>query len=150
MFKVCLLDGLKLIINPQTSWGSRGSDKWPSVSSQLSGGNALAAKDVDMTMIQVDAAFKETVARVLTKAETHQVLEKPILQDQNKTFRAYLLVLWVLSNAGLALIIYINGLPNQSKSLGYKSDLISKQDVYFGVILYSTFGLDALRFTGVC
>ena len=101
-------------------------------------------------MIQVDAAFKETVARVLTKAETHQVLEKPILQDQNKTFRAYLLVLWVLSNAGLALIIYINGLPNQSKSLGYKSDLISKQDVYFGVILYSTFGLDALRFTGVC
>jgi chitin synthase len=103
-----------------------------------------------------------------------QRLAKLEQQDQNRTFRTRLVIAWLLSNAGLAIVISsINGL-DQTKLLveaclpGGDAQLAemnrtcivtalntdsrevqSKQQVYFKYLLWATFGLSAVRFIGV-
>jgi len=72
------------------------------------------------------------------------------MDDQNKTFRTRLVSVWMLSNAVLAITIQnINGLKNESNPDADEEALRSKQNLYFAVILYSTFGLSMVRFIGV-
>jgi chitin synthase len=138
----------------QVSWGTKGSDKaeaLPSVSSSKTK-DADAAVVVDTTKVQedVDAAFKETVTRAITKLNVKDVVEKPTLDDQNKTFRTRLVAMWMVTNAALAIAIEnINGLPSDNLSVD-EQELATKQNIYFSIILYSTFALAAVRFTGVC
>ena len=69
------------------------------------------------------------------------------MDDQNKTFRTRLVAMWILTNAGLAVAIEnINGLPASDD----QQVLRKKENTYFAIILYSTFGLAAVRFIGVC
>jgi len=135
------------------SWGTKGSDKaevLPSVSSSKSkDAGAPVVEDTTKMQEEVDAAFKETVTRAVTKLVTTEAIEKPTMDDQNKTFRTRLVALWMLSNAGLAVAIEnINGLPNENNPLQDEVLLVQKQNTYFGIILYSTFGLAAVRFSG--
>jgi chitin synthase len=125
-------------------------DALPSVSSSKN--QSAAPVVVDTTKIQedVDAAFKETVTRALTRLDVKEVREKPTLDDQNKTFRTRLVAFWMLTNAALAIAIEnINGLPDPNFQRE-EAQLRQKQNIYFAVILYSTFGLSAIRFMGVC
>ena len=136
------------------SWGTKGSDKeeaLPSVKSSK-GKDADAPVVVDTAKVQedVDAAFKETVTRAVTKVKVVETPEKPTLDDQNKTFRTRLVAMWMLSNAGLAIAIEnINGLQTSTDQATQEAQQRAKQNTYFGVILYSTFALAAIRFTGV-
>jgi len=132
------------------SWGTKGSDKaeaLPSVSSKTKDAETVV-EDTHKPQEDVDAAFKETVTRAITKVQIKEVVEKPTLDDQNKTFRTRLVAFWMLSNAGLAVAIEnINGLETGSVSEEEKQ-LQLKQNIYFAIILYSTFGLAAVRFVG--
>jgi chitin synthase len=135
------------------SWGTKGSDKaeaLPSVSSSKSkDADAPVVNDTHKIQEDVDAAFKETVTRAVTQISVKEVPEKPTRDDENKTFRTRLVALWMLSNAGLAIAIEnLNGLPNVSNAQADVDHLRSKQNFYFAVILYSTFALAAVRFTG--
>ncbi|KAG5646609.1 Chitin synthase, class 1 [Asterophora parasitica] len=137
------------------SWGTKGSDKaeaLPSVSSsKAKDADAPVVLDTAKPQADVDAAFKETVTRAITKVQTKEVIEKPTMDDQNKTFRTRLVSAWMLSNATLAIAIEnLNGLPNSQDPSADKAHLQQKQNFYFGVILYSTFALAAVRFSGVC
>jgi chitin synthase len=136
------------------SWGTKGSDKadaLPSVSSSKGKNEEVAVvQDTERVQEDLDAVFKETVTRAVTKVEVKEAPEKPSLDDQNKTFRTRLVVFWMLSNAGLAVAIEnINGLSTGNETTD-ENDLRKKQSFYFAIILYSTFGLAAVRFTGVC
>jgi len=137
----------------QVSWGTKGSDKadaLPSVSSSKSK-DAEAAVVEDKTQVQadVDAAFKETVTRAITKIDKKEVPEKPNMDDENKTFRTRLVAIWMLSNVTLSIAIEnINGLTSTDVSAD-QAKLHKKQNTYFSFILYSTFVLSAIRFTGV-
>lgn len=72
------------------------------------------------------------------------------MDDQNKTFRTRLVSVWMLSNAVLAIAIQnINGMPDLSDPEADEKALRAKQNFYFAVILYSTFGLSMVRFIGV-
>ncbi|KAF8231892.1 glycosyltransferase family 2 protein [Tricholoma matsutake] len=134
------------------SWGTKGSDKaeaLPSVSSSKTK-DADAPVVVDTTKVQedVDAAFKETVTRAITKLNVKETVEKPTLDDQNKTFRTRLVAMWMITNAALAIAIEnMNGLPNNNLTVD-QAQLAKKQNLYFAVILYSTFALAAVRFIG--
>lgn len=135
------------------SWGTKGSDKadaLPSVSSsKTKDADAPVVEDTTKIQEDVDAAFKETVTRAITKIETKEEIEKPTMDDQNKTFRTRLVAMWMLTNATLAIAIEnINGLPSDNVQ-DDKDSLARKQNFYFAVILYSTFGLSAVRFIGV-
>ncbi len=135
------------------SWGTKGSDKaeaLPSVSSKK-------AKDADTAVVEdttrnkedLDAAFKDTVTRALTKLDTKEVIEKPTMDDENKTFRTRLVASWMLSNAGLAVAIQsLNGLGTGNEEAD-EATLEKRQNIYFAVILYSTFGLALVKFIGV-
>ncbi|KAF8913861.1 glycosyltransferase family 2 protein [Gymnopilus junonius] len=134
------------------SWGTKGSDKaeaLPSVSSSKSKDtDAAVVEDKTQAQADVDAAFKETVTRAITKVETKEVPEKPTLDDQNKTFRTRLVAIWMLTNAALAIAIEnINGLPNPNLA-ETEREQAKKQSTYFNFILFSTFGLSAVRFSG--
>ena len=135
------------------SWGTKGSDKaeaLPSVSSKKGKTEeAAVVQDTERMQEDLDAVFKETVNRAVTKLEVKEVPEKPSLDDQNRTFRTRLVVFWMLTNAGLAVAIEnINGLPSSNATTD-EADLRLKQNDYFAFILYSTFGLSAVRFVGV-
>jgi hypothetical protein len=135
------------------SWGTKGSDKaeaLPSVSSSK-GKNEEGAvvQDTERMQEDLDAVFKETVNRAVTKLEVKEAPEKASMDDSNKTFRTRLVVFWMLTNAGLAVAIEnINGLPSSNASVD-EASLRQKQNIYFAFILYSTFGLSAVRFIGV-
>lgn len=97
----------------------------------------------------LEVHFKETVTRALTKLEVKEVVEKPTMDDQNRTFRTRLVAFWMLSNATLAVAIEnLEGLPTGNEQQE-QVELQTKQNVYFSIILYSTFALAAVRFTGV-
>jgi len=134
------------------SWGTKGSDKddaLPSVSSKKKAGNEPAVVE-DKAHVQedVDSAFKETVTRALAKIDNKEVVEKPTLDDQNKTFRTRLVALWMLTNCALAVAIAeTNSLPDENLEVD-EARLKEKRDIYFSIILYSTFGLAMTRFIG--
>jgi chitin synthase len=134
------------------SWGTKGSDKaeaLPSVSSSKTKDAETVVEDTAKPQEDVDAAFKETVTRAITKVNIKEVPEKPTMDDQNKTFRTRLVAFWMLSNAGLAVAIEnINGLQSNNLQAD-EAALHQKQNIYFAIILYSTFALAAVRFTGV-
>jgi len=70
-------------------------------------------------------------------------------KDKNRTFRTRLVAIWMMSNAALAIAIEsLNGLSsgNQAKD---NNALEAKQHTYFSILLWSTFGLSFVRFTGV-
>ena len=136
------------------SWGTKGSDKaeaLPSVSSSKGKDTeAAVVEDTERVQEDLDAVFKETVTRAVTKVEVTEVVEKPTMDDSNKTFRTRLVAFWMLSNAGLAVAIEnINGLQNTSDATADENKLRLKQNTYFAIILYSTFGLSLVRFIGV-
>lgn len=90
------------------------------------------------------------MTRAVTKIEVKDVVEKPTMDDQNKTFRTRLVAFWMLTNAGLAVAIEnINGLTTPADAVEDENELRDKQNIYFAVILYSTFALAAVRFCGV-
>jgi chitin synthase len=56
----------------------------------------------------------------------------------------------MLSNAALTLAIEnLDGLPDVNKAKQEQITLQSRQNIYFGIILYSTFALAMIRFVGV-
>jgi hypothetical protein len=131
---------------------SESSDKaeaLPSVSSSKGkNGEAPVVQDMERMQEDLDAVFKETVNRAMTKIEARDVLEKPSMDGQDKSFRARLVVFWMLTNAGLAVAIEnINGLDTNLTE--GEAKLREKQNTYFAFILLSTFGLSAVRFMGV-
>jgi len=135
------------------SWGTKGSDKaeaLPSVSSKKSKDSDQAVvEDTTRNQGDLDDQFKDTVQRAVTKLVVKEVVEKPTLDDQNKTFRTRLVSVWMLSNAVLAVFIQnINGLETAADADADEEALRSKQNFYFAVILYSTFGLSMVRFIG--
>ncbi|KAI0824731.1 glycosyltransferase family 2 protein [Trametes gibbosa] len=134
------------------SWGTKGSDKaeaLPSVSSKKTKDeDAGVVVDTARAKEDLDAAFKDTVTRALTKIETKEVIEKPTMDDENKTFRTRLVSFWMLSNAALAVAIEnLNGLPSNNEAAD-EQRLVLRQNTYFAVILYSTFGLALVKFAG--
>ena len=108
----------------------------------------LKSKDADAPIVEdthwiqedVDTASKETVMGAVTKIKVREAIEKPTMDDQNKTFHTRLIAFWMLTNAGLAVAIEnINGLTSAADAVQDASELQTKQNMYFAVILYSTF-----------
>ncbi|KAI1786680.1 glycosyltransferase family 2 protein [Ganoderma leucocontextum] len=133
------------------SWGTKGSDKaeaLPSVSSKKTKDAEVVVEDTERNKEDLDQMFKETVTRALTKLETKEEIEKPTMDDENKTFRTRLVAFWMLTNATLSVAIEsLNGIGTGNEATD-EASLHAKQNIYFTVILYSTFGLSLVKFAG--
>jgi chitin synthase len=51
------------------------------------GSDAPIVEDTTKPQEDVDEAFKQTVTRAITKVVVEETIEKPTMDDQNKTFR---------------------------------------------------------------
>ncbi|KAF9043755.1 chitin synthase [Hymenopellis radicata] len=142
------------------SWGTKGSDKadaLPAIKSKTTlGADEPEVEDTHRIQEDIDAAFKETVTRALHKDNSPDEVEKPTLDDENKTFRTRLVAAWMLTNGILAV-----GIENINGWLNIEDDAISKARIkefedhhatkrnnFFAFILYSTFALAFVRLIG--
>lgn len=111
--------------------------------------DTAVVEDTQRNKEDLDAHFKETVTRAVTKLVVKEVVEKPTMDDENKTFRTRLVAFWMLTNAALAVSVEnINGLPSANQAEN-DAEIHAKQNIYFTIILFSTFGLALVRFIGV-
>ncbi len=105
----------------------------------------------------IDAVFKETITRALHKDELGEEVDKPTLDDENKTFRTRLVAAWTLTNGTLAVGIEdINGWRDiedegisKAKMKEFEDHHATKRNNFFAFILYSTFALAFVRLVGV-
>lgn len=109
--------------------------------------DAPVVEDTTKPQEDVDAAFKETVTRAVTKVEVKEEVEKPTMDDENKTFRTRLVSFWMLTNAALAIAIEnINGIDDSSDTA--QQEQAAKQNTYFAVC--SSYSLSSQSLTYVC
>ncbi|CCA69341.1 related to chitin synthase [Serendipita indica DSM 11827] len=158
---ICLAPSFTNVLNVyafcnlhDVSWGTKGSDKDDGltvVSSKKGKGDAPdTVEDVEKVQEDLDSAFQETVQRAMKKLEVKEEVEQPTMDDSNRAFRTRLVVVWMLTNAMLAVLVAnINGPRPKGTSLeDIELQLRERQSFYFKVILWSTFGLSFVRFLG--
>ncbi|PWN90368.1 putative chitin synthase 1 [Acaromyces ingoldii] len=136
------------------SWGTKGSDKadaLPSVDTKKDkpGQEAGTVEEIEREQADIDANFKEVVSRAVAPVTVVTTVEKPTMDDGNKTFRTRLVAFWLLTNGALTVAIEnVNGYNGNQTQTEIDREQSSKQTVYFSIILWSTFGLSFFRFLG--
>ena len=135
------------------SWGTKGSDNvdaLPSVTTtqeyQLS---EDTAEEVALQQDDLDLRFKYVVERAISPIPSKRERIYPSIDDSNKIFRTRLVALWLLSNAILVAVIMNLYMFKPRENLGQEvEEGRHNQELYFKVILWSTFGLAFFRFCG--
>ncbi|ODN78774.1 hypothetical protein L202_04333 [Cryptococcus amylolentus CBS 6039] len=158
--------------------GSDKAEALPAVSSMKKDGEAPVVEDTQRSQEELDESFKEVVQRAVKPFKVDEEVEKPSADDENRTFRTRLVGIWLLSNAALAISIQtLNGIDNTQSSVeaclpdDYNpnngsivvsmngtcienalklddAELQDKQQIYFRILLWVTFGLSMVRFIG--
>ncbi|MBW0485136.1 hypothetical protein O181_024851 [Austropuccinia psidii MF-1] len=121
------------------SWGTKGSDKaetLPSVSSTKATkeDDGRVVEDIYRDQVDLDADFKQTVARAMQPLLTNEATEKPTADDLDKTFRTRFIAVWLLANGGVI--------------LGIMQSSTTARTEYFKGLLWITFFLSVVRFGG--
>ena len=128
---------------------------------------------------EVDESFYVVVRRAVSRVDrttsrhdrnvdvSHSSSPATDVQDQNRTFRTRLVLIWILTNVTLAAAIQFQAqrLPDLveacldsatinkdciDKALNVDTgSLVGRQHVYFRYLIWTTFGLSAIRFVGV-
>lgn len=135
------------------SWGTKGSDKadaLPSVDTKKDKAEGPGTvEEIERRQEDIDDNFKDVVSRAVAPLHPETTVEKPTMDDSNKTFRTRLLAIWLLCNGALVIAIEnINGLNTGLTQKQIETEQNNKQSTYFSIILWSTFGLSAFRFVG--
>lgn len=134
------------------SWGTKGSDKadvLPSVGGAPTTAHVDAVEEVALTQDALDQRFHQVVARAVSPFHRAEERSAPTMDDSNKTFRTRLVAFWLLTNALLvAVIMNLYSYQPHEKLDAEARDARNKQEIYFKVMLWSTFALTAVRFAG--
>lgn len=89
------------------SWGTKGSDKvdaLPSAKTKKDGGDKVI-DEPDRPQADIDSQFEDVVKRALAPYIAPEEHVEKSLDDSYKNFRTKLITAWILSNAGLSVII---------------------------------------------
>lgn len=119
------------------SWGTKGSDKveaLPAAQSKKDGGEKIVETQ-ERVQEDIDYSFKATVLRAVEPFQEEEEIEKPSMDDRNKTFRTRFICVWLFMNGALALAVTRLGDSARSR--------------YFQAILWITFGLALVRLLGL-
>jgi chitin synthase len=136
------------------SWGTKGSDKadaLPSVDTKKdkAGQEPGTVEEIEREQADIDANFKQVVSRAVAPVVKVETVEKPTMDDGNRTFRTRLVAFWLLTNGALTVVIEnVNGYNANLTTKQINAEQTNKQSIYFAVILWSTFGLTFFRFLG--
>ncbi|KAI9747959.1 MAG: hypothetical protein M4579_007347, partial [Chaenotheca gracillima] len=117
------------------SWGTKGADKadaLPSVqTTKAADGKAQVMEEVDKPQADIDGQFEITVRRALTPYKPIIEKEKRTLEDSYKSFRTKLIVLWIFSNAALAIVITSDNFDK----FGFTSGASARTANFFSALL---------------
>ena len=103
------------------SWGTKGSDQagsLPSAQTKKADAKTNFVEELDKPQADIDTQFEFTVRRALSPWQPPEEKEDGNLDDSYKRFRTNLVLLWVLSNALLALCINNEGIRNLCLTVG--------------------------------
>ncbi|GAB1198998.1 hypothetical protein APSETT444_008330 [Aspergillus pseudonomiae] len=129
------------------SWGTKGSDQagsLPSAQTKKADAKTNFVEELDKPQADIDTQFEFTVRRALSPWQPPEEKEDGNLDDSYKRFRTNLVLLWVLSNALLALCINNEGIRN----LCLTTSSTDRTAWYFKIILWLTSALSVFRFMG--
>ena len=134
------------------SWGTKGSDKadaLPTVDTKKSKGPDGMVEEIEQEQEDIDNNFRSVVSRAVAPMKKVEVVEKPTMDDSNKTFRTRLVCFWLLTNGALTVAIEnVNGISRGETQKELDQQQSAKQSTYFKFILWTTFFLAAFRFIG--
>ncbi|EST08235.2 Chitin synthase N-terminal [Kalmanozyma brasiliensis GHG001] len=135
------------------SWGTKGSDKadaLPTVDTKKDKNTEPGTvEEIERHQDDIDESFKLVVSRAVAPFNPEPTIDRPTMDDSNKTFRTRLVAFWLLSNGALTVAIEnVNGLNTGQTSAEIEREQSNKQSTYFKFILWATFGLSAFRFVG--
>ncbi|WFD32423.1 chitin synthase [Malassezia sp. CBS 17886] len=134
------------------SWGTKGADQadaLPAVDTTKQPSEGAAAEENVYNQDELDERFQVVVTRAVAPYKRDSHVDKPSVDDENRTFRTRLVALWLLSNAVLVAVImnlysyHPHMKLDQEQNQGQRN-----QRIYFKVILWSTFGMTFFRFVG--
>jgi len=142
------------------SWGTKGSDDVRALPAVDTHRAERAAEDTGDTgdaeaevvvysQEELDVRFRDVVMRAVAPHRPEKKREAPSMDDSNKTFRSRLLAFWLLTNGLLTAVVLNleNYHPNDSPNKQHEQQTANQQ-VYFKIVLWSTFGLAFFRFLG--
>lgn len=130
------------------SWGTKGSDKadaLPEVKSSKGDGDTEAViEEVDRPQAVIDQQFQAVVKRALTPYKPVIEKDKPSPDDENKSFRTNLIILWIFTNTALALGIT----STKAEDVGVTAPVDERTSYFFSFLLWSNAILALFRFSG--
>ena len=130
------------------SWGTKGADKadaLPSAQTQKGAdGKVTVIEEVDLPQSDIDSQFESTVKRALTPHVAKKESTKKTLEDEYKSFRTRLLILWIFSNGLLTVGITSTNLSE----FGFSAGPTTRTQNFFRVLLLATALLSFIRFIG--
>ena len=104
------------------SWGTKGSDKADALPSAVTkkdaAGKATVVEELDRSQADIDSQFEATVKRALAAFAPPKEDKAKTLEDSYRGFRTRLVLLWIFSNAILALAIYSDSLDTFGFGVG--------------------------------
>ncbi|KAK4456463.1 glycosyltransferase [Cladorrhinum samala] len=131
------------------SWGTKGSDKNDALpSAQVTKGDKdeVVVEEIVKEQEDIDQMFEQTVRRALAPFVQEEEAEAKDLEDSYKSFRTFLVVLWLFSNCALAVIIT----SDNFNSFGIGQTATARTAWFFKFLLFATAGLSIVRFIGFC
>ncbi|KAK4168929.1 glycosyltransferase [Cladorrhinum sp. PSN259] len=129
------------------SWGTKGSDKNDALpSAQVTKGekDEVVVEEIVKEQEDIDQMFEQTVRRALAPFNEEEAAEPKDLEDSYKSFRTFLVVLWLFSNCALAVVIT----SDNFNSFGIGQTATARTAWFFKFLLFATAGLSLVRFIG--
>jgi chitin synthase len=130
------------------SWGTKGSDKadaLPEAQSKKDDQEGTQIiEEVDRPQALVDQQFQAVVKRALTPYKPPKTKEGKTREDENRSFRTNLIIVWIFTNAVLAL-----GITSTNASIvGITAPVDHRTTYFFSFLLWSNAVLACFRLTG--
>ncbi|CAN6670611.1 chitin synthase 2 [Trichomonascus vanleenenianus] len=130
------------------SWGTKGSDKadaLPEVKSKkVENSDEAVIEEIDRPQSVIDQQFQAVVKRALTPYKPVKEKDELSRDDENKSFRTNLIILWIFSNAALIL-----GITSQNADkIGIEASVSMRTSYYFSFLLWSNAVLAVFRLCG--
>ena len=134
------------------SWGTKGADKADALPSAITHrvpadggrGGATVIEELDKPQADIDSQFELTVKRALAPYVAPVEKADKTLEDSYKSFRTRLVVLWIFTNALLAICITSDSLDD----FGFGDKATTRTAHFFQALLVTTAVLSVVRFGG--